>query len=220
MKPKNRSNHATLCLISALALGLCAAARAGDSPQPPQSNAFGKSLEDWQDTYWRWALGEVSIKPDANGNAVVRGNVVLMPLPSAPGDGTAASLDVTLKSGQPFMMPLLMLLGNSYSDGTPNDVFASSNDFRNINLSLKLDGVEIMNGSNAIQYYTQSIFDPSIPLAGSPPASAWIWFQGIGMVHTPLSLGVHTLTLDTKNTYPEYNFSVEYHNTWHITVQP
>ena len=40
------------------------------------------------------------------------------------------------------------------------------------------------------------------------------------MVHTPLSVGVHTLTLDTKNTYPEYNFSVEYHNTWHITVQP
>jgi hypothetical protein len=161
-QPARRVGHGIALIALLLALGPVGA-NAADQPQPPQSSAFGRSLEDWQDTYWRWALGEVSIKPDANGNAVAKGNVVLMPLPAAPGDGTPASINVTLKSGQAFMLPLLMLLGNSQDNGSPDDAFASSNDFRNITLSLKLDGVEIMNGSNAIQFYTQALFNPTIP---------------------------------------------------------
>jgi len=191
---------------------------AADKPAPPQSSAFGKSLEDWQDTYWRWALGAVAIKPDANGNAVVKGNVVLMPLPDAPGDGTPGAIDVTLASGQSFMLPLLMLLGNSYDDGTPSDTFVSPNDFKNIDLSVRVDGVEIIKRADSIKFYTQATFDPPIP-TGSYPAIAWIWFQGIGFVHSPLTPGLHTLTLDVRNTYPEYHFTQEFHNTWNITVQ-
>ena len=186
---------------------------------PGNSSTFGKTLQEWQNIYWNWALGALSIPTDANNNAVVNGHVVLMPLPAADGSGTPASIDVTLRSGQAFMLPLLMLLGNSYSNGNPDDAFASKGDFRNITLSLKLDGVQIMNGTNAVQYYTQGGFNPVIPISGVPGVAAWIWFQGIGFVHNPLTPGNHTITLDTQNSYPEYGFSVEYHNTWNITVQ-
>jgi hypothetical protein len=207
-----------LGVIAAALLGAASlSAIAGDLPLPPHSSAFGRSLEDWQDTYWRWALGEVTIKPDANGNAVAKGNVALMPLPAADGSGAPGSIDVTLNSGQSFMLPLLMVLGNSYSDGSV-DALVSSNDFQDIDLSLKLDGVEIVNGTNAIQFYTQALFDPPISISGNPPVTAWAWFQGVGIVHAPLAPGSHTLTLDTRNTYPEYSFSVEYHNTWNVTV--
>src|SRR5216117_3855651 len=75
--------------MAALLLGLCltTTALAGDKPNPGQSSAFGKSLAQWQDTYFRWFVGQLSIPPDRNGNADV-GHVVLMPLPSVPGDGT------------------------------------------------------------------------------------------------------------------------------------
>ncbi len=97
----HKINPIKACLLAGALAGLCLATSvsAGNSPAPGGSSAFGKTLAQWQDVYWRWTYGGLTVPTDANGNAVVNGNVVLMPLPNAPGDGTPGHLNVTLNSG-------------------------------------------------------------------------------------------------------------------------
>ena len=211
--------------LAGLVLALCLAgnhALAGNKPAPGQSSAFGKTLAQWQDTYFRWWIGQLSIPPDANGNAAVNG-VVLMPLPNASGDGTPASLSVTLNNGQAFTVPLFFLLGTSYTDGTPPDPMVDSSFFNGLNLTAQIDGVTVMDSNNAANYYSQFSFAPAIPIS-FPPIDSVIWCQGLAMVHSPLSVGTHTLKLDLKSTQalpPGFGGGFpEYHNTWSITVLP
>ncbi len=172
-----------------VALCLAAPAPAAAPPVPGHSTAFGKTLAQWQEVWFRWSAGVLELPTDANGNAVA-GKVALIPIPSTPGDGTPGSLDVALSADQPFVLPLFFLFGNSYRDGSPNDALVSTADFQNLNFKLTLDGVTIMNGANAIRYYSQTVFAPSIPITDlSSPFSAYIWIQGISMVHAPLSPG-------------------------------
>ncbi len=194
---------------------LLSAAVAGAAPG--NSHAFGKSLADWQAVYFNWYLGATSIDPDANDNAAV-GKVVLMPLPDTPGDGTPGQLDVTLQSGQPFVLPLWVLLGNSYADDTADDLIDLAV-FETLDITLQVDGKTVITSANVMDYYSQFDFDPAIPL-DDPFVTAFVWYQGIGMVHGPLSVGEHTITLDVKNTDTEHLFgwTIEYHNTWNITV--
>jgi len=186
---------------------------------PPNSTAYGKTLAQWQELYWRWLNGQVTIAPDANGNAVV-GNVVLLAFPPTPGDGTPGHLDLTLNAGQPFVLPLWNILGNSYADGSA-DPFIDLIVFRTLDLTFMLDGVTIIDSSNLMLFYTQFDFVPPIP-DNVPPATAFIFLQGIGMVHAPLTPGSHTLKLDARNTdtVDFFGLSFEFHNTWNVTVQP
>jgi hypothetical protein len=216
----NLSQHAAL---AAMLLGLCLAspAIAGPKPNPGQSSAFGKTLAQWQDTYARWLLGDLNIPPDANGNAVADG-VVLMPLPNAPGDGTPASLNVTLNSGQPFTMPMLYLLGTSYTDGTPPDPLVDVSFFQAVNLTLQIDGVTVIDSSNMMNYFSQFLFAPPIPI-NSPPIDSVIWAENLAFVHSPLSVGTHTIKVDLTTGQLPPNFgggTLEFHNTWNITVLP
>jgi hypothetical protein len=205
-----------LVLVSALMLSSPLLA---DNTLPGQSSAYGRSLAAWQDLYWRWAYGNLIIPPDSNGNAIVGGNVVLMPLPNAPADGTPGSVDVTLNNGQSFMLPLWALLGTSYTDGTPPDPTVDVSVFRTLDITFKIDGVTVIDNDNVMNYYTGFSFDPAFPL-DFPPVNAFIWFEGIGLTHTPLTRGKHTMTLDAKNTEPVFGtFIFEYHNTWNLTVQ-
>lgn len=187
------------------------------------ANLFGRSLAQWQEAYWRWNLGSPQPVPttDANGNAAI-GNVVLMALPSAPGDGTPASTNVTLSASQAFVLPLWNLLGNSYTavSGFPPDDLIPLNVFQTLDLQLKLDAVTLIDGSNLMQYFSQFSFVPPIPYDSSP-AAAYIWLQGVGMVHEPLSPGNHILKLDAKNTDTAdlFGLTFEYHNTWNVSVQ-
>jgi hypothetical protein len=144
------------CNRGGLLLGLClaTAAFAGNAPVPGQSHAFGKTLAQWQDIYSRWNLGQLNIPPDANGNAAV-GNVVLMPIPNTPGDGTPGHLDVTLNSGQAYTLPLLFLLGTSYTDSTPPDPLVDVSFFKTLNLTLQIDGVTVVNNANMMNYYSE-----------------------------------------------------------------
>jgi hypothetical protein len=193
---------------------------AGNKPAPGNSSAFGQTLAGWQDTYFRWYLGQLAIPPDANGNAVVNG-VVLIPLPNAPGDGTPASLAVTLNNGQAFSVPLFYLLGTSYMDGTPPDPMVSSSFFNTLNLTMQIDGVTVVDGSNLMDYYSQFTFAPAIPI-DFPPIDSVIWCEDMAVVHSPLSVGVHTIKVDLKSMQPlPPNFGggfPEYHNTWTLTV--
>lgn len=204
----------TLALVSALMLA--SPLFAGKTP-PGHSSAYGRSLAAWQDLYWRWAFGNLTLPSDSNGNAIAGGNVVLMPLPNVPA-GTPGSIDVTLNTGQPFMLPLWNLLGTSYSDGTPPDPTVDVSVFRTLDITFKIDGVTVINNANVMSYYTAFSFDPAIPY-DSPPYNAVIWFEGIGLTHAPLTPGKHTMTLDAKNTEPAFGGIAEYHNTWNLTVK-
>src|SRR6266446_2732638 len=210
-------------LLAGALAGLCLATSvsAGNSPAPGGSSAFGKTLAQWQDVYWRWTYGGLSVPTDANGNAVVNGNVVLMPLPNAPGDGTPGHLNVTLNTGQAFVLPLWALLGNSYSDGTPNDPLVDVSVLRTLDITLQIDGVTVLGAANHMHYYSEFYFAPVITLpAAFAPFAGIIWFEGISTVHTPFSPGTHTIKLDAKNTQAAFGSIFDYHNTWTVTVQP
>jgi len=210
--------------LTTAALALCAAVFTvaypvrADGPVPGQSQAFGASLAEWQEVYWRWAFGDITLPVDQNGNAVVGGNLVLMPIP----DG---SLDVTLNAGQAFMLPLWNILGTSWDDGTPTDPALDLSVFQTLDIAVTIDGVTVLSTGNVMDYYSEFDFDPDIPLPPDwSPYLTIVWFQGIGMAHPPLTPGQHIITLDAKNTIPVVDgkgdaYVFEYHNTWNVTVQ-
>jgi len=80
--------------------------------------------------------------------------------------------------------------------------------------------VTVVNKTNVLNFYSEFFFNPPIPIVGFPPFSSFIWFQGIGIVHEPLSVGTHTFKLDAVNTQLAFGAFFEYHNTWMVTVQP
>lgn len=215
-----------------LAAGLTASVFAGSPSQPNHRHSPNclpahwldgcttahSHLDAWQELYWRWAYGDVSIPTDKNSNAVV-GNVVLMPVPSTPGDGTPGTQDVTLQSGQSFFLPLWTLSGTSYSDGTPPDPFEPDSVFKTLEITFKVDGRTVVNSANVMCFYSKFAFDPVIPIVGVPPYEAVIWFEGVGVLQHPLPPGNHTLTLHAKNTQLVWGSTFEYNNTWNVTVK-
>ncbi len=209
-------------IIVAISAVLLALALFLSPPSPSYAAAASDtSLAAWDAIYWYWAFGDqdiagVAFGADVRGNTTV-GDVVLMPLPNAPGDGTPGSIDVTLDSGESFFLPLWTQLGTSYTDGTPPDEFLSLKVFKTLEISFKIDGVPVIDNGNVLDYYAKNAFDPEIPI-DFPPYDAVIWFQGINILHAPLSAGKHTLTLDVKNAIPVFGGVAEYHNTWNLKV--
>ncbi|MEN6324585.1 MAG: VPLPA-CTERM sorting domain-containing protein [Syntrophomonas sp.] len=179
---------------------------------------YGKSLAEWQGIYFSWYFGALNVPSDSNGNAVID-NVVLLSMPSTPGDGTPGYQKVTLSSGQPFVLPLFSLIGQRYKDGT-EDPFNDVEIYQTVDLTVKVDGVTVIDSGNVMDYYSEYIFNPEIPYPYDP-AVANIWVQNIGMVHSPFSFGQHTIQLDVKNTEPIPGLgTLEYHNTWAINAVP
>lgn len=205
-------------ILSVLLVGLLAGTPARAGALSGDSSAFGNSLAGWMNVYWQWYFGAASVPQDGNGNAVV-GNVVLMALPAATGDGTPASLDVTLKSGQAFVLPLLGAHGTSYSDGTPPDDYLPRSIFETLELQFWIDGELVIDGASAMDFYSESFLDPPIPF-DYPPLAALIYQQSIALAHTPLPPGAHVMKLHVKNTEPIFGYFAEFNNTWNITVLP
>jgi len=195
-------------------------ARGGAPTAPVNSSAFGNSLTAWQETYFRWAYGDITVPTDSNGNAVVGDHTVLLPLPVAFGDGTPAHLDVTLSPGQSFVLPLWAQLGTSYDNGTPPDAFLPDSVFQTLDISFTIDGVTVIDGSNVMNYYSKEPVDPNIPIFNFPPYKAIIWMESVGITHAPLTPGKHTLALHVVNTEPAFGGFSEYNNTWIVTVAP
>jgi len=181
------------------------------------SKIYGKSLATWMEIYERWAFGQTTIPTDSNGNAVVDG-VVLMPVPKAFGNGTRANVEVRMTEGQPFALPLWVLLGTSYDDGTPDDPFEPVSIFTTLDINFQVDDRTIINSSNALDYFSKFEFIPKIPVS-FPPINGIIWFEGIGTVQPGFTVGKHTLKLDAKNTQPAFGTIFEYHNTWNVNVK-
>ena len=205
--------------VTAAALCLTPCAHAGTKAAPGHSSAFGNSLATWEETWFRWSFGDITVPTDANGNAVVGDSAVLLPTPSTPGDGTPGHLDVTLNNDQPFVLPLWVLLGTSYTDGTAPDPFVPDSVLQTLDISFTIDGTTVINRGNAGDYYSKFAFKPTIPI-NSPPYDSVIWFQGIGITHTPLTPGTHTFALRAKNTQAAFGGFFEYNNTWTVTALP
>jgi hypothetical protein len=195
------------------------------SPQGRHSDVdpSHKHLASWQELYWRWAFGDISLPVDENGNAVWH-NVVMIPIPATPGDGTPGHQEVRLHTGQRWVLPLFLLPGTSYSDGTPPDPFVSLSIFETMNVSLKVDGETIVEDRNVLDFFYQATLSPPIPYDATP-IQAIIWFEGLGLpVQAPFHAGTHSIQLDLGNTeaLPPYfgGGFAEFHNTWNITVVP
>jgi hypothetical protein len=194
------------------------AAFGGSKPQPGLSSSFGKSLATWQELCVRWLYGDLQINPDENGNAAI-GKVVLLPIPSSSGDGTPASLNVTLNTGQAFVLMCEGLLGTHYKDGTPPDKYSDVEGvMETLELQVKIDGVTVMDSSNMMEHYSQFQLTPPIPLDYLNMDSI-IWNESISLIHNPLSAGHHTIKLHVKNTIPSWGTMFEYNNTWCVTVK-
>jgi hypothetical protein len=159
----------------------------------------------------------LDLPTDCNGNTVVD-NVVFMPIPDAPGDGTPGTIDVTLFNNQSFLLPLFGVFGTSYSDGTPPDPFEPVSIFETLDIQFAIDGVPLVTTDNVMDYFFKYELNPPIPY-DYPPLSAVIWGEEISVFHKPLARGKHTFTLDVLNTEPAFGGFSEWHNTWNVTVK-
>jgi hypothetical protein len=92
LKIANLALGLTTISVAAAALCLALPAHAGVKAAPGHSSAFGNSLATWEETWFRWAFGDITVPVDANANALVGDATVLLPTPSTPGDGTPGHL--------------------------------------------------------------------------------------------------------------------------------
>jgi len=182
--------------------------------------AFGKTLGEWMALHVGrslWAAVEVE-KPDQVGN------VKLMPIPDGEYQGGAGTvddpavfegqLDVTLKSGTAFVLPVTGWIAWTYPTdwGWPDDPPLPVSTFSG---TVSVDGRPV-----AVKYFEPTYFDEPIPVAGWPDGTYAIFVQGLGVVHEPLSVGCHTMELESSFISPEVGQGSIYHNTWDITVVP
>jgi hypothetical protein len=217
---RNNREIAALGLLLALGTFGCGAASpeetVGTTDQADRGGVDGQ-LAHYQETYYRWEFGDKTLSTDAYGNAV-ENNVAMLPVPFTPGDGTPGTQNVTLSSGEGFVLPLFGELGTSYRDGTPPDPFEPISIFTTLDIQFSIDGKQVISTENVLRYFSKFEFAPPIPIDDSFIAGI-VWLEGVGILQSPLSPGEHVLKLDEKNTEPGFGGILEYHNTWNVTVK-
>lgn len=225
-------------MVIAAALTFCVQpAGAGDDRAAqiaqPNSSAFGRTLSEWLLLYWERYLGEPPVDPWV-------GHVLLMPLPA--GECISGcdswtvedpaiwkgSLDISVPPGTPFVLPLAMLYGEIYNNGSPADDPANYvGTFQTgVHPLLTIDGRTIVTDANKMSFYIPpTYFDPAVfyPQPTDYGSIAAIWLEGIGVVSQPLAVGRHVIKLYEPYTLfvggvPAY--SMVYDNTWIVTVTP
>jgi len=211
---------ATLVLgLTLLATG-GAPVQAGSKASPPQSSAFGKTLPEWMQLYMNWLVN------DGDSNNAHVGRVQFLPLPSgvdAGGSGTyndpdvfVGHLEVCLPPGSPFVLPVVAWFDSTGGLILPADLFTDPN---NAQTTVYVDGKPVMDSTQASvsPFYFGIVYpDPTF------------FAQGVGFVHPPLSVGTHTIKLDSEllvppDVYvydPVSGLGVEFHNTWTLNVAP
>jgi hypothetical protein len=242
------ANHKTsrtagaLALVLALAISLAGAGPlAGNSGAPgitpPGSNAFGKTLQDWLAVYWRWyysgadetqsKVNRVQLLPLPNGE-VISGDFS----PENPGL-LRGKLEITLPPGTPFVLPLFAWVGERYEGWpeVPDDPpIADETVLAGVHPTLTIDGKRVVSDANKADFYIRpTYFDPVVtyPEPTDYGSIAAVFFQGCGIVRTPLAVGVHTIHLYEPLIIPAGAYDplpdgigVIYDNTWIITVRP
>ena len=205
-------------LVAALVVGPMTAGQ-------PQPKAEGKSLSALLELWFEWAIG--GDQPDHFKK------VKFMPLPAGvPDDGAGTAddpvtfvgeLDVTLKPGTSFVMPVTGWTQEVYLDGH-FDPFLDDAVFTESNVYVAIDGKAVIDSTRqdlSRFYVTPTEFD-SIIYYDEPTSYGSIGtvgFQALGFIHGPLSVGKHTMTLHSELIDPVLNIGFIYENTWHITVK-
>lgn len=201
----------------------------GGAPRiaPPVSNAYGKTFPEWLATYYRWYYGTGQ---DLSQSVV--GRVQLLPLPAGEqvgGSGTSddpailvGELEITLRPGTPFVLPLVGLVGERYAayTGFPDDDPAFLIPLTSMSAHLTIDGKTVVSDANQAAFTAPvTYFDPLVayPEPTGYGSVAAVWFTAIGIVSPPLSAGVHVIHLDSA-LIVEGIFGVSYDNTWTVTV--
>ena len=200
---------------------------------PPGSRAYGRTLAEWLETYWRWNLSTGS-DPDQS----LVGRVKLLPIPvpnQIGGSGTPADpailqgqVEVNLKAGTPFVTPLFAWIAERYdpATGIPDDpTFPDDILLAGVSPNMTIDGCPVMSDENERRYYVPAT--PFVPPAVYPDASSYgsvaaLYFQGCGIVALPLAPGVHVIQLHEPYIIDSlgFSFGVIYDNTWIINVSP
>jgi hypothetical protein len=203
---------------------------------PALSKAYGKSLTEWMMLHSAWynqgqdpILGTI-------------GHVKLLPLPQQlptpippdlppVGSFSTGNLNITLKPGTPFVLPVISLSGESYVNDVlpPDDLLPYKSSLLTADIKVTLDGKTILQSpaDNQKFFYGPAYFPEPIaynppqfrftdPVLGDVYAAAISSSMGIGFVHPPLNVGKHTLKLHAVNLDLGFGFA----NTWNITVKP
>ena len=203
---------------------------------PGHSHAYGKTLTEWLETYWRWSY------TGADPAQSTVGHVQLMPLPAGAyisGSGTPADpalyrgqLEITLIAGTPFVLPEFAWVWERYNNGTPDDVLMpDSVALANAHPRLTFDGRTVLSDANKAAYYVpHTAFDPIVvyPAPTSYDSIAALSFQSVGVVGEPMSVGRHVIHLyetliapdGAAPAVPPGGIGVIYDNTWIVTVLP
>jgi hypothetical protein len=182
---------------------------------PPNSHAFGHSMEDW-------------LKLLHVGGYTIQGKVSTpwdLGTPTVTGSGTLAdplilawSTEVTLKPGTAFLFSPI-----SYAPAPPEVVQPDSYwGFGNYTTAeALLDGTMVMSEEDCLDYYLP-------PQEFNPPLDNSVYaVQGFMCASKPLSVGIHTLVTRGIVLLPPGNlvtgsseFGLELRTTIKITVQP
>jgi hypothetical protein len=245
MSSVNSRNHIVAGAL-ALALTLTANLALADSHDrdcgapgiaPAHSQAYGKSLTDWLETYWRWYY------TGADPAQSTVGHVQLMPLPAGTqisGSWTPADpallrgqLDITLLAGTPFVLPEFAWVWERYQGypTVPDDVpIADAVALAAAHPRLTFDGRTVLSDANKAAYYVpDTAFDPIVvyPTPTSYGSVAALSFQSLGVVGEPLCVGKHVLHLYEPEIFnagdtPIFptGYGVIFDNTWNVTVLP
>ena len=241
-----RLNYVFLC-VACITLVFFESARAArpvlNTPPlvPPGSSAYGKSLTEWTEAYWRLAItgGLPATEPYQPGPEPL----VFMPIPQGEylgGSFTSddpgylqGSIEVTIEPGTAFYLPCFSWITERYNTGQPDDPAIPNDRIQSVVIhpsgtglpEVTLDGQPILH--NFWAYYVRPTeFDPIVVY--SEPSSygsiAALGFQGVGFVAHPLPPGTHTLHLFerlniTNDDVPGYDLGIIFDNTWIIHVE-
>ncbi len=222
-----------VCTKSTIALfilffGLAQSAQATSKPFANPNLGF------WMNAYWTWALG---------GDQADRiGKTIFMPVP----EGVPISedcptilvgeLDVTLKVGERFVMPMFAFVGEMYLEDIPDD---NPDDipqelFTGATVVLKMDGKVVLDSSVKDLdrfFFDATYFDPPVFYPEPSPrdvdvtAIGAIWVKGIGFIYPPLPPGEHKMELfvdtglDFTGPDDDPTCTLQFINTWNITVK-
>jgi len=139
---------------------------------------------------------------------------------------------LTLRAGTPFVLPLFAWSAERYEGypAVPDDApIDSAVALGSGHPTLTIDGVEVITDANKADYFVPvTTLDPiaEYPQPTDYGAVGAVSFQGVGVVVTPLSPGVHVIHLYEPlilepGDYPGLpgGVGVIYDNTWTITVQ-
>jgi hypothetical protein len=216
-----------LVLAAAAALAMAAAPPAG--PLPPKAQLYGHSLGEWLKFYWTWYFTGVPESGELRG-------ALFLPLPAGTPDGGAGTyenpitytghLDIEIKAGTPFVLPIIAWLGEIYLDGHVDAPYPDEWFGTYISGPVTLDGQPIVQNFQAY-YVRPTNFDEIISYPEPTPYGSigLVYFQGVGFVSAPLSVGVHELTNNAgfmipPGEQPYENLGLIYNNSWTITVVP